>query len=92
MPTASVAAKHFNGLGGTLGNQWTFVSTALVGTNSPVLYPHGQNRVPLVVIVSADDTANAAILQGVHTKDSISVQAATGYTFSIIAYFGPGPV
>ncbi len=90
MPTASVAAAHFNGQGSHLGNMWTFVSVGRVGTGALETIAHNQNRKPLFVIVQADDEENADVLIGACTKDAILVTVANTYTYGILAFFSPG--
>ncbi len=89
---ASVPTVHFNGLGGTLANQWTFVSTGRTGTGSLETINHGGGRRPLLVMVILDDTIGAAnqYTIGVATNTSILVTVTNNATYSIVAYFGPG--
>ena len=90
--SASVPAVHFNGMGGTLGKMWTFVSTGRVGTGALETIDHGGGRRPLLVMVVLDDTIGASnqYTIGVATNASILVTVTTSDTYSILAWFGPG--
>ena len=90
MPTASVEAKHFNGLGAHLGNMWTYVNTGLVGSGAPQVYNHGGGRRPLMIIVQVDDESNSTAIIGVSDNKNLTVTVTNSYTYSILAFFGPG--